>query len=160
MTGAQGIILVLIVGLAAGVMSGMFGIGGGLVIVPALVILFGLDQKTATGTSLFALLLPVGLLAVIDYGRRGQMRWDLGLLIAPGLFFGALVGARLTRGFSDLQLKRVYAVFLIVVAAYYLFISTERGRALIFARGGSAAKPAGGPIAPNPGQAGLDQKPG
>jgi uncharacterized protein len=134
-------IAILITGLVAGVMSGMFGIGGGLVIVPALVILFGLDQKTATGTSLFALLLPVGLLAVIDYRQQGKMRFDYGLLIAPGLLIGALVGSKINRLLSDLMLKRVYAGFLIIVAAYYLLISTERGRSWVFARS-TAAKPA------------------
>ena len=73
MSGQNATIAVLVAGLVAGVMSGMFGIGGGLVIVPALVILFGVDQKTATGTSLFALLLPVGLLAVIDYRQQGKL---------------------------------------------------------------------------------------
>ena len=135
---------ILATGLVAGVMSGMFGIGGGLVIVPALVILFGVDQKTATGTSLFALLLPVGLLAVIDYRAQGKMRFDYGLLIAPGLLVGALLGSKINRLLSDLMLKRIYAGFLIVVAAYYLLISTERGRSWLYARGASAksaAKP-------------------
>ena len=132
---------ILVTGLVAGVMSGMFGIGGGLVIVPALVILFGLDQKTATGTSLFALLLPVGLLAVIDYGQQGKLNWKYGLLIAPGLLLGALVGSKINRLLSDLMLKRVYAGFLVLVAAYYLLISTERGRSWLYSRG-PAAKPA------------------
>lgn len=126
---------ILAAGLVAGVMSGMFGIGGGLVIVPALVILFGVDQKTATGTSLFALLLPVGLLAVIDYRQQGKMRIDYGLLIAPGLLIGGLLGSKINRLLSDLMLKRVYAAFLIIVAVYYLLISTERGRSWLYAKG-------------------------
>ena len=132
MSGFTGILAILAVGLLAGVMSGLFGIGGGLVIVPALVVLFGLDQKTATGTSLFALLLPVGLLGVLAYAEKGQMRWNYGFLIAPGLFIGALLGARLAQGMSDLMLKRVYAGFLVIVACYYLLISTESGRAWVF----------------------------
>jgi hypothetical protein len=79
----------------------MFGIGGGLVIVPVLVMLFGLTQKAATGTSLFALLMPVGLLGVLEYRRRQEIRLDYGLLIALGLFAGAYFGARLTDLVSD-----------------------------------------------------------
>ena len=138
------VLAILAVGLLAGIMSGMFGIGGGLVIVPALVIVFGLEQKTATGTSLLALLLPVGILAVLDYHARGKVVWQYGLLIAVGLTVGAYFGSRLTRGVSDLTLKRIYALFLIVVAAYYLVISTERGKALIRPRAAKAA-PAGEP---------------
>ena len=85
---------VLVLGLSAGVLSGMFGIGGGLVIVPILIIFFGFDPKTAVGTSLFALLLPTGLLGVLEYYRRGEMRVLTGFLIALGLFFGAYFGAR------------------------------------------------------------------
>lgn len=125
----------LLVGLAAGVLSGMFGIGGGLVIVPALVIVMGLTQKAATGTSLFALLLPVGLLGVVEYYRRGDARLDYGLLLVPGLFFGAFLGARLTQDIPDLYLKRIYAGFLIVVACYYMYISTEKGRSRIYSKG-------------------------
>ena len=95
-TGVPMIAAMLALGLAAGVLSGMFGIGGGLVIVPVLVIGFGLTQKTATGTSLFALLMPVGLLGVIEYWRRREIRLDYGLLIALGLFGGAYFGARIT----------------------------------------------------------------
>ncbi|HEV3164852.1 MAG TPA: sulfite exporter TauE/SafE family protein, partial [Isosphaeraceae bacterium] len=86
----------LTLGLVAGVLSGMFGIGGGLVIVPVLVIGFGLDQKVATGTSLFALMWPVGLLGVIEYWKAGQLRASQGIWIAVGLFVGAYFGAKIT----------------------------------------------------------------
>lgn len=132
MNSLSGLLSILALGLAAGVLSGLFGIGGGLVIVPGLVILFGLDQKTATGTSLLALLMPVGLLAVIDYYRRDKLQVSYGLWIAPGLFVGALIGSRLTVGLSDQALKRVYAGFLVIVAAYYVMVSTDRGKAWIF----------------------------
>lgn len=138
MSGSSQIVWILAVGLFAGILSGMFGIGGGLVIVPALVIIMGFDQKTATGTSLFALLLPVGLLGVIDYHRQGKADLGYGLLIAPGLFLGAFLGARLTRGLDDMMLKRIYAGFLVIVACYYLLISTERGRAIVYGNTGAA----------------------
>ena len=78
MTGASADLVMIGVGLGAGVVGGMFGIGGGLIIVPALMLGFGLDQKTATGTSLMAQLLPVAVLAVIEYWRRGEIRVELG----------------------------------------------------------------------------------
>ena len=124
MTGVPTVAAMLALGLAAGILSGMFGIGGGLVIVPVLVIGCGLTQKAATGTSLFALLMPVGLLGVIEYWRRREIRLDCGLLIALGLFGGAYVGARLTHQIPDRMLKRLYAAFLLVVASYYLITTS------------------------------------
>ena len=72
------------------------GSAGGLIIVPVLIVFFEFDPKTAVGTSLFALLLPTGLLGVLEYWRRGEMRFLTGFLIALGLFCGAYFGARLT----------------------------------------------------------------
>ena len=116
----------LLLGGCAGVLSGMFGIGGGLVIVPALIVIGNLDPKTAVGTSLFALLLPTGLLGVLEYWRRGELRFVPGLLIAIGIFCGAYLGARITGSLSTSTMKRVYAVFLIVVAIYFLWTSSPR----------------------------------
>jgi uncharacterized protein len=113
----------LLLGVSAGILSGMFGIGGGLVIVPVLILLFGFDPKTAVGTSLFALLLPTGLLGALEYWRRGEMKPLDGFLIALGLFSGAYFGARLTASMSASTMKRAYAVFLIVVAIYFLWTS-------------------------------------
>ena len=74
MSGTNTGMALLVLGLVAGVLSGMFGIGGGLVIVPALIIVFGFGPKVATGTSLFALMWPVGLLGVVEYYKRNEMR--------------------------------------------------------------------------------------
>ncbi len=116
----------LLLGGCAGVLSGMFGIGGGLVIVPALIVIGNLDPKTAVGTSLFALLLPTGLLGVLEYWRRGELRFVPGLLIAIGIFCGAYLGARITGSMSASTMKRVYAVFLIVVAIYFFWTGSPR----------------------------------
>ena len=114
------ILAVLALGFVAGILSGMFGIGGGLVIVPALVILFQVPIKTATGTSLFALLWPVGLLGVVAYWRAGKMNPWQGAWIAVGLFFGAYLGAQITLALPPYVMKRAYAVFLLVVGTYFL----------------------------------------
>ena len=110
------IVTFLLLGLAAGVLSGLFGIGGGIIIVPALMLLARLPPTTATGTSLGALLLPVGLLGAWEYYRNGHLNVRAALLVALGLFLGAWFGARLALTLSPVQLKRAFAVFLVLVA--------------------------------------------
>lgn len=105
----------LAIGLGAGLLSGLFGVGGGVLIVPALVFL-GLRTHTAVGTSLGALLLPVGLLGAFAYYRAGNIELKASLLIAVGLFVGAYFGARLALSLSPVNLTRAFAVFLVVVA--------------------------------------------
>ncbi len=114
------VLSLLALGLTAGILSGLFGIGGGLVIVPALFLFFAFPIKTATGTSLFAILWPVGLLGVLEYARRGQVSYLAGGLIAFGLFLGAFLGALATGYLSASQMKRLYGGFLVVVGIYYL----------------------------------------
>jgi uncharacterized membrane protein YfcA len=120
MSDAATVGLVLALGFVAGILSGMFGIGGGLVIVPALVILLAMPLKTATGTSLFALMWPVGLLGVIEYWKNGKLDARSGLLLTIGLFFGAYLGAKITLAVSPATMKRCYAVFLLIVGTYFL----------------------------------------
>lgn len=106
----------LLIGLGAGVLSGLFGIGGGVVIVPALVFLAQMAQKTATGTSLAALLLPVGALGAWQYYKAESLDLRAALLIAPGLAIGALVGAKLALQLPSRDLQRAFAIFLVAVA--------------------------------------------
>ena len=107
----------LAIGLAAGVLSGLFGIGGGIVIVPALLFFTRMPPHTATGTSLGALLLPVGALGAWAYYKGGNIDVRASVLIAVGLFFGAYLGARLNQTMSSLQATRAFAIFLVVAAA-------------------------------------------
>ena len=108
--------LVALIGLAAGVVSGLFGVGGAIVIIPGLVLVAKLPQHTANGTSLAALLLPVGLLGAMEYYRRGQVNVPYAAIIAAGLFVGALLGAKLAGSVSDVALRRAFGVFLMIVA--------------------------------------------
>lgn len=112
-------ISLIAIGVAAGLLSGMFGVGGGVIIVPSLVFFFGMSQQTASGTSLMALLLPVGLLGVFEYYRSGKISTEniwFGLIIALGLLAGAYFGARIAIDMSSDMLRRLFAVFLVFVA--------------------------------------------
>jgi len=113
-------IVVGALGIGAGVLSGLFGVGGGIVIVPALVLLLRLDQHSANGTSLAALLLPVGLLGVIEYHRRGQVNVPYAALLAAGLLVGVLVGAKFAGEVSSLALRRAFGGLLLLVSVKLL----------------------------------------
>ena len=106
----------LCIGAAAGVLSGLFGVGGGLMIVPALIILAKFPTKLALGTSLGALLLPVGLLGAYAYWQQGHVSARASLLIALGLFFGAWAGAKMAQTLSGTTLQRLFAVFIVAMA--------------------------------------------
>jgi len=109
------------VGFVAGILSGIFGSGGGVVIVPALIILAGLTPIAATGTSLGALLLPVGALGAWEYYRRGDLKPVASLWVALGLFFGAWLGAKLAHHLTPDQLRKSFAIFLVLVAGRIWF---------------------------------------
>ncbi len=111
----------LIIGLVAGLFSGLFGIGGGAVIVPALVGFLNYDQKRAVGTSLGALLLPVGLPGVLVYYNEGVLNIGAAVMVAVGLLIGAIIGAKVAIGMSSGQVKRLYGIFLFFVAFYFIF---------------------------------------
>lgn len=104
------------IGLAAGVFAGLFGIGGGIVIVPALVFFGGFATKAALGTSLGALLLPVGILGAYEYYHNGNLDVRASLLIGLGIVFGAWAGARLAQVTPPLALQRMFAIFVAILA--------------------------------------------
>ena len=111
----------LLIGVLAGVFAGMFGIGGGLIIVPALVLLYGMKQHAAVGTSLGALLLPVGALSAWVYWKNGNVNVKYSVLLAAGLLVGAFVGAKLVEPVSDLTLRRMFGAFLLIVSVRMLW---------------------------------------
>jgi hypothetical protein len=107
-------------GLTAGVLSGMVGIGGGILIVPALVFLFGLSQHQAQGTTLALLVPPIGFLGAWTYYRQGYVDLRLAALIAVGFFLGSLFGARFSVGLSDKMLARVFGSAVVLIGAKML----------------------------------------
>lgn len=112
--------ILLIVGLGAGILSGMFGIGGGIIIVPALITLLHFDQKEAQGTSLGALLMPVSLGALIEYSNQGALNWNAVLPVAIGLLIGALGGSQIALSLSSKTIKRLYAIFLLIISIRFI----------------------------------------
>lgn len=106
-----------LIGLAGGVLSGIFGIGGGLVIVPGLILLLGMTAKQAAGTSLAALLLPVGILGAIEYWRAGYIDVRIAAVVAVGILIGAFLGARFAIGLPNELIGRAFGVLLLVVGA-------------------------------------------
>jgi hypothetical protein len=107
----------LIVGLAAGILAGLFGVGGGVLIVPGLMFFSKMSQTSAQGTSLGAMLLPVGALGAWEYYKKGDLNVTAALLVGLGIFIAAPVGARLALMIPVKMLQRGFAVFLVVVAA-------------------------------------------
>jgi uncharacterized membrane protein YfcA len=110
----------LLVGLVVGMVSGVVGIGGGILFVPALVWLAGMDQHKAQGTSLGALLAPVGILAFWEYYRKGNADIRIALLLAAGFLVGGYFGAIGAQHISELWLRRIFAVTLIAVGSHLL----------------------------------------
>lgn len=113
---------VAIVGILAGLMSGLFGIGGGIVMVPMLIAFLGMDILGANAASLAAMLLPVGILGVINYYKAGYIKIKDSLWISAGLLAGSYIGAKLALSVNIHLLAKFYALFLLYVAVSYLNI--------------------------------------
>lgn len=111
----------LVIGVITGIASGLFGIGGGIIIVPALVYFLGYDQHKAQGTSMVTLLLPVGLLSVVNYWKAHHIDLKVGAVAAVGLFCGAFFGSKIALSFDPVLMRKVFSVFLAVVAVYTFF---------------------------------------
>lgn len=119
------IVIGVLLGLAAGVLSGLFGIGGGILVVPVLVFI-GLTQREASGTSLAALLAPIGIFGVIEYARRHEIRTTYAIGIAAGMLLGILIGAQLAGRISNEKLQRAFGVLLLAASVRFLFFSSLR----------------------------------
>jgi uncharacterized membrane protein YfcA len=115
------ILVFIVIGFLAGILAGVFGVGGGIIIVPALILLARLTPLAAIGTSLAALLLPAGAWGVWEYYKRGDVNVLAALCVALGIFFGAFLGAKLAHYLTPLELKRSFAVFLVLVAGRMWF---------------------------------------
>jgi len=116
------ILLLLVVGVMAGMLSGLVGLGGGVIIVPALVYFLGFSQHQATGTSLGILLLPAGIFAVMNYYKKGYIDIKVVLLMFVGFLLGGYLGSKISLNVPEGTLKKVFAVVLLLIAGKVLFL--------------------------------------
>ncbi len=112
--------LYITIGILAGVISGLIGIGGGIVIVPCLIYIFGFSQHAAQGTTLAMLVPPIGILAALAYYKQGHVNLPVAGLICLGFVLGGYFGAKIAIGFSDIALRKVFGVCLLVIAGYMI----------------------------------------
>jgi uncharacterized membrane protein YfcA len=110
------IFLYLLLGVVAGIFSGLIGIGGAIIIIPALVLLFGLSQHTAQGTTLALMVPPIGLLAALAYYKQGFVDLKIAAFICVGFFIGGLFGAKFALGIPETILKKIFGAVLFLVS--------------------------------------------
>ena len=111
----------LFLGLIAGSFSGLIGIGGGVIIVPALILIFGFSQQIAQGTTLALLVPPIGLLAVADYYKKGYVDIKAAIIIAIGFIVGSVVGAKFAINLPEQTLRRIFSVVVVVIGIRMFF---------------------------------------
>ncbi|MDP9224661.1 MAG: sulfite exporter TauE/SafE family protein [Actinomycetota bacterium] len=114
------LLIALAIGIGAGFLSGLFGVGGGVLIVPALILLLGMNATQAIGTSLGSLLLPVGIFAVVHYAREGYVDFKVALVLAVAVACSAPFAARIATSVASGTLTRVFGFFLVVVGVRFI----------------------------------------
>lgn len=119
------ILLLIIIGLASGILSGLVGVGGGIIIVPALVFFLGFSQQQAQGTSLGLLLLPIGILAVFNYYNKGYIDIKAVAVMTLAFVVGGWVGSKLAVSLSQETLKKIFAIILLYTAVRMLSWDSE-----------------------------------
>jgi uncharacterized membrane protein YfcA len=119
------LLILLTIGLGAGMLSGFVGIGGGVIIVPALVFLLGLSQHEAQGTSLFVLVMPVVFLALTNYWKTGNVNWKYGLIIALAFVIGGYFGSKLSLKLSPQFVKLAFGLIMAYVSIQLIFSSIQ-----------------------------------
>jgi hypothetical protein len=122
----QTILILILIGIAAGMLSGLVGVGGGIIIVPSLVYFIGFSQKTAQGTSLGLILLPVGILAVLQYYKQGHMDAKVVALLAIGFIAGSYFGSKIALSLPQDTIKKFFAVMMVLVAVKMLFFDKPK----------------------------------
>ena len=115
------ILILLVIGTITGVMAGMLGIGGGLVVIPALVMVMGMSQQSAQGTSLAMMLPPIGILAAYNYYKAGHVDIRIALLLAIAFIAGSYFGSKLAIKLPQELMKKLFGIFLLLVAIKMLF---------------------------------------
>ncbi len=109
------ILILLCVGMAAGALSGLVGVGGGIIIVPALIFFLGFSQQIAQGTSLAMLLLPTGIFGVMNYYQKGFVDWKVALIMASTFVVGAYFGSKIAVSLNQEMVKKIFACFIVLM---------------------------------------------
>jgi len=109
-------IILIIIGLLAGILSGLVGIGGGILMIPLLIIFLGLTQHQAQGTALFAMLPPIGILAAINYYKEGLVKWEYAIVIAFTFVIGGYLGSKLSFSLPPQTVKRIFGIIMLLGA--------------------------------------------
>ena len=117
------IIILIIIGLIAGMLSGLIGIGGGVIMVPLFVFLLGMSQHNAQGMSLAVMLPPVTFLAVYNYHKAGEVDWKMAIIVSTVLIIGGFIGSKFALKIDEVILKKVFGVLMLAVAIKLLFFS-------------------------------------
>lgn len=117
----QTVVILVLIGLSAGILSGMFGIGGGVIMVPAMVFLLGMSQHSAQGTSIGLMLLPIGILAAYNYYKEGNLNIQYGLVIAVAFVIGGYFGSKISLDMSEVALKKAFGILMLIIAIKMVF---------------------------------------
>lgn len=115
------VVLYILIGLLAGTISGLVGIGGGVIIVPSLIYFFGLSQHLAQGTTLALLVPPIGILAFWTYYKQGHVDFNIAIFVCLGFLFGGLMGAKMATGISTVALRKVFGVVMLLISLSIIF---------------------------------------
>ena len=122
----QTILIIILVGVAAGMLGGLVGVGGGIIIVPALVYFIGFSQKTAQGTSLGLIMLPVGIFGVLQYYKQGHVDFRVVGILAAGFLAGSYFGSKIALSLPQETVKRIFAILMILIAIKILFFDKPK----------------------------------
>jgi len=114
-------LILVVIGLAAGILSGFVGIGGGLLIVPALIFFLGMSQFEAQGTSLAMMLPPIGILAVLNYHKTGNLNWTYAIILAAVFIVGGYIGSKISLSLSPQIVRRIFGVLMLIAAFKLIF---------------------------------------
>jgi Sulfite exporter TauE/SafE. len=114
------ILILIVIGIITGVMAGMLGIGGAIIMIPALVFLLGISQQTAQGTSLAVMLPPVGIIAAYNYYKAGHVNIRFAIVLALFFLVGSYFGSKLALNIPQEALKKIFGILLLLVAAKML----------------------------------------
>ena len=114
-------IILIVIGILAGILSGVVGVGGGLIMIPLLIILLGLSQHEAQGTSLAVMLPPIGILAVINYHKAGFVKWEYAMIIAITFIIGGYFGSKYAVTLRPEIVKRVFGIVMLIGALKIIF---------------------------------------